>query len=295
MPTRTSTKDVALAGVAALVEVAVDVGQRLLTVGLESDPFVDSMAKPLPRTSGVGALGDRWELDGLQGALGVSLFGRRLRREACAARRPRRRRTRTAPRASVPGVASSALTPAARRASREGEDHLALPVAHVRRVGGVGGAHPGAEREAVGHPRVTGRGPCAEGVLGGELAVVSRPWPSLPAIASGVAITATAARPRGRERGVAAAQAVAAAAYLGGGERVHGAVRVVKLSSSSIGSGMAESFLVGEQGGEGGAAAAEPGLDGSLGDADLAGHVVDRAGRRCGGAPAPAAAPRGAA
>src|SRR6478735_8319176 len=114
-----------------------------------------------------------------------------------------------------------------------------------------------------------GDGDCV--VTGGVVSVRSPD----AAIASGVAMIATAATPP-----------IAARAWLrrrirvprrrtseaGIGSMV--SPGVVKLSSSSRGSRTAESFLVGEQGGERRAAPAEPGLDGAFGDADLAGDVV---------------------
>src|SRR6478752_9834224 len=95
------------------------------------------------------------------------------------------------------------------------------------------------------------------------------------AIANGVAMIATAATPP-----------IAASAWLrrrirlprrrtseaGSGSMV--SPGVAKFSSSSRGSRMAEPFLVGEQCRQRRASPAEPGLDGSFGDADLAGDVV---------------------
>src|SRR6478752_4193705 len=114
-----------------------------------------------------------------------------------------------------------------------------------------------------------GDGDCV--VTGGVVSVRSPD----AAIASGVAMIATAATPP-----------IAARAWLrrrirvprrrtseaGSGFMVSPGVE--KFSSSSSGSCMAESFLVGEQGGQRRAPPAEPGLDGPFGDADLAGDVV---------------------
>src|SRR6478752_3535877 len=101
-------------------------------------------------------------------------------------------------------------------------------------------------------------------------------WPPAK-IANGAAITATAAMPPTaanvllRRRILSPRRRTSAA-----GRGFMGGPGMLKFSSSSMGSGMAESFLVREEQREGCAASAEPGLDGSFGDADLAGDVVDR-------------------
>src|SRR6478609_4336187 len=114
-----------------------------------------------------------------------------------------------------------------------------------------------------------GDGDCV--VTGGVVSVRSL----VAAIARGVAMIATAATPPIAARALLRRRIRVPrrrTSEAGSGFMVSPGVE--KFSSSSRGSRMAESFLVGEQGGQRRASAAEPGLDGSFGYADLAGDVV---------------------